>query len=280
MRRGIVGIASALLLMSAWAVADKVDPADVIAKNLDSIGKPEARTAPLLRTGQGVATLDVTAGGSGHMDGTMTVASMDGKFNFLMYFNAQNYVGDQFKFDGQKSFIADNTTTQRRNLGFFMYRHDIILKQGLWGGVWNTGWPLFDLKSKNATLHPEKSKKIDGKDMLVFSYEPKKMETEMRIHLYFEPDTYRHVRTVYEYFGPAGNIPALVVTEEFKDFKEEHGLTLPHTWWVRYEPSQTVQGDAGVLGTNSMLWKLSINKVSVSNPAEQKTAAPAPKPGN
>ena len=279
MRKGIVGFAGALLLLSSWAAAEKVDPAEVIAKNLDSIGKADVRTAPLLRSGQGTATLDVTSGGSGHMDGTMTVASMDGKFNFLMYFNAHDYVGDQFKFDGQKAFVADNTTTTRRNLGFFMYRHDVILKQGLWGSVWNTGWPLANLKDKNAVMRQEKNKKIDGKEMLVFSYEPKKMETEMRIHLYFEPDTGRHVRTVYEYYGPSANVPALTVTEEFRDFKEEHGLTLPHTWWVRYEPSQTVQGDAGVLGTNSLLWKLNINQVSVTNPAAKPAASPA-KPGN
>jgi hypothetical protein len=272
--------ASALLLISSFAAAEKVDPADVVAKNLDSIGKAEARTAPTLRSGQGIATMDVTAGGSGHMDGTVTVASMGGKFNFLMYFNASDYVGDQFKFDGQKAFVADNTTTQRRNLAFFMYRHDIILKQGLWGGVWNTGWPLFDLKAKNAALRPEKNKKIDGKEMLVFSYEPKHMETEMRIHLYFEPDTYRHVLTVYEYYGPIGNVPALSVTEEFSDFKDEHGLMLPHTWVVRYEPSETAAGDLGIAGTNSLLWKLKINQVGVGNaPAEKPASAPT-KPGN
>jgi hypothetical protein len=261
-------------------MAQKADPADVVAKSLDSFGKPDVRTAPTLRSGQGTATLDVTAGGSGHMDGTVTVASLGGKFNFLMYFNASNYVGDNFKFDGQKTFIAPNTTTQRLNLAFFMHRHDIILKQGLWGGVWNTGWPLFDLKAKNAVLRPEKSKRIDGKDMLVFSYEPKHMETELRIHLYFEPDTYRHVRTLYEYFGPIANVPALTVTEEFSDFKDEHGLMLPHTWFIRYEPTETAAGDLGTLGTNSLLWKLKINQVGVGNPPAAKPGTAAPKPGN
>jgi hypothetical protein len=276
-----IGAGSVVLLLTMCAAGvDKVTSEDVIAKSLDSIGKAEARTAPTLRTAQGIATLDLTSGGSGHMDGTMTVASMGGKFNFLMYFNASDYVGDQFKFDGQKPFIADNTTTERRNLGYFVYRHDLILKQGLWGGVWNTGWPLFDLKSKNAVLRPEKSKKIDGKDMLVFSYEPKRMETEMRIHLYFEPDTYRHVRTVYEYYGPVGNVPAITVTEEFSDFKEEHGLTLPHGWVIRLEPNASAMGDTTGFGGYAMLWKLKLNQVGVGNPPTEKPASAPAKPGN
>src|SRR3954467_228355 len=105
MKRGLrhnVGVIGLLIcgLVGVAGAADKVKPEEVVAKHLDAIGSIEARTAKTLRSGNGTASMDVLSGGAGHMDGTTTVASMDKKFNFVMFFNAPQYVGEQFKFDG------------------------------------------------------------------------------------------------------------------------------------------------------------------------------------
>ena len=63
------------------------------------------------------------------------------------------------------------------------------------------------------------------------------------IRLYFEPETFRHIGSTYEYESQvtamAGNMPGSEkiierVEENFSDFKQEGGLTLPHHWQLRY----------------------------------------------
>jgi len=259
-------------LAVAAGAAEKVSSEDLVTKHLSAIGSVEARTAKTLRSGSGTVSLDLMSGASGHMDGTATVASMDKKFNFVMYFDAPEYVGEQFKFDGQNTFVANNTTDRKFNLANFMWAHSVILKQGLWGGVWNTGWPLLDLKTNNAELKPEGTQKVNGKEQLKFIYRGKHIESELRIHLYFDPDTFRHTMTRYEFYGPVGNIPAIQVTEEFGDFHEEKGVTLPHAWTIRYEPEPTAQ-----VGGYTMLWKVQLPKVAVQTDAEAAAAGAAKK---
>lgn len=264
--RSLIAVASFLSLVVCVSTAsDNPSPADLVAKHLDSIGKVEDRTANTLRSANGTATADFLSGGTGNLVGTSTVASMGKQFNFLLYFNSPNYMGDNFKFDGSKATVANSDQTQfkRRNLSFFMYRHDTILKEGLWGGVWNAGWPLYDLKARNAQLKPEGAKNVDGKKLLQYRYVPKKAEQELSVHLMFDPDTFRHVRTVYEIFGPTGNVPAITVTESFADFREEKGLMLPHNWTIRLEPDQAQANAVYGEQISTMVWKLDFNKVNV-----------------
>jgi hypothetical protein len=63
------------------------------------------------------------------------------------------------------------------------------------------------------------------------------------IHLYFEPTTFRHVKTEYSYdVDPSldhnqkvhGTFTKYRVEEEFSDFKVVDGLTLPSSWKLRY----------------------------------------------
>lgn len=260
-----LGVALAVVSLVCLASAGD-EPVDLVTKHLDSIGKPEARLANTLRTGKGTATLDIVSGGAGHLQGTSMVASMGKQFNFLMYFNAGSYNGEQFKFDGQKALVADNSIDRRENLAYFMYQHDVILKEGLWGGVWNSGWPLNDLKGKNAELKFERTKKVDGKELLEYLYRPKHSERELLIHLFFDPATYRHVRTEYDWRTP-GDLVGLSVSEGFSDFRDEKGLMLPHTWAISYEPGQ--------VATSTMNWKVELSDVRVTTASAAVGTAPS-----
>ncbi len=264
--RSLIAVVSFLsLVVCVSKASDNPSPTDLVARHLDSIGKVEDRTANTLRSGNGTATAEFISGGTGNLVGSSTVASMGKRFNFLMYFNAPNYIGDNFKFDGSKATVAnsDQNRYKRQNLSFFMYRHDAILKEGLWGGVWNAGWPLYDLKAHNAQLKTEGTKTVDGKKLLQYRYVPHHAEQELAVHLLFDPDTFRHVRTIYEIFGPAGNVPAITVTEAFADFHDEKGLMLPHSWTIRLEPDQAQANAVYGEQISAVLWKLDFNKVNV-----------------
>jgi len=117
------------------------------------------------------------------------------------------------------------------------------LRDGLLGGVLNNGWAMFTTSTHNPKLHYDGLKKFNGKQAHQVTYNPKKGDNDMTIRLYFEPETFRHIGSTYEYESQvtamAGNMPGSEkilehVEENFSDFKPEGGLTLPHHWQLRY----------------------------------------------
>ena len=70
------------------------------------------------------------------------------------------------------------------------------MKEGLLGGIFSTGWPLLNLKDKPATLAYREAT-IDGRRLHEIDYHPKQGFGDMKIKLYFDMETYRHVRTEY-----------------------------------------------------------------------------------
>jgi hypothetical protein len=102
-------------------------------------------------------------------------------------------------------------------------------------------------------------KKLDGADFQAVSYQPKK-NSDMEITLYFDPETFHHVRTVYtvsvhvglgQSSGPGevgGNLAAggdvstarqqetrYRIEERFSSFEAADGLTLPTHYDLRFQ---------------------------------------------
>jgi hypothetical protein len=135
-------------------------------------------------------------------------------------------------------------STSRSNLGTFLYLQEDILREGLFGGTLSTAWPLLDTAQKGAKLKLDGTRKIQGRELYDVIYVPKKRggNGDMSIHLYFEPQTYRHVMTVYAVtiHNSAGSAQEgtdeikQTLEEDFDDFRETDGLTLPFHWTVRY----------------------------------------------
>ena len=89
---------------------------------------------------------------------------------------------------------------------------------------------------------------------------------DMGITLFFDADTYRHVRTEYIYrkgqvTSPNPNRPetntasaapsTYTLTEEFSDFAKVESLTLPLTYTIEYESS----------GGKAVIWSLNFKQV-------------------
>jgi hypothetical protein len=73
----------------------------------------------------------------------------------------------------------------------------------LLGGVLNTTWPLLNLEGRKAKLEWEGFKNIDGHQLVALHYKPKK-GSDLSIILYFDPETFHHVMTVYSASISAG----------------------------------------------------------------------------
>jgi hypothetical protein len=172
---------------------------ELVAQHLDSIASPAVRAAVKTRVAQGPVHYTIMVGGAGSLDGKAQIASDGQKLIFMMKLPNNEYHGEQFVFDGDKDKVAFSTARQSRSsLGNFVFVQDAVIREGLLGGVLTTGWPLLNLNQRKAKLSFDGLKKVDGQELYDLRYRPHK-NSDLEIHLYFDPQTYRHVETTYSY---------------------------------------------------------------------------------
>jgi len=281
-----------LVSLHAFAAEPVVNPDQIVANHLNSIGPEAVRTGGQGRVAEGAAQFRILTGGSATVDGKSVLVSTGRKFQFMMKFPNTDYHGERIVFDGDRVQIAGATAQQARSIfGEFIRTQDAIIREGLLGGVLSTSWPLLNLADRKAKLSYEGLKTIDGKKLIDVRYKPKK-SSDLDIHLYFEPDTYRHVKSVYTMSiragiaqaGNAGNpIPAINqqdassapitrdtaetvsarqnetryrIEETFGDFKTTDGVTLPTQYVLKY--TQELQDGR----TNFWEWDMSEKQIS------------------
>jgi len=217
---------------------------DLVAKHLDAIGSKDARAAAKTRAVQGTATYRILVGGGGTLEGKTGIVSDGRKVRFMMKFT-NDYRGETFVSNGEKAQIFFSNTNQSLSpVAGFVSAYDVIVRDGLIGGVLSTNWALTNLSERNAKLAFEGLKKEDGKQLYRVRYEPSK-RVDLQIFLYFEQDTFRHVKTVYD-LQIGNNVGRTIVEsanlqpersrleERFSDFKTVDGLTLPTHWNLQF----------------------------------------------
>lgn len=241
-------VAAALLLLvgivplsSATVVdKDKLTAEQIIAKHLESIGTAEARAAVKSRviTGRAVSTMRI--GGSGQAEGGAVLASQGSSSLFGISFSLPEYPHEKMGFDGKTLKVADITPGNRSVLGQFFMDHEMPFREGLLAGTLSTAWPLLDMSSRKAKVKYDGSKKIDGRKMYILKFETKN-DSGLKTKLYFDAETFHHVRTEYEQriIQQMASAPGVTqqqgdsitkLVEEFSDFKTEDGVTLPHSY--------------------------------------------------
>lgn len=219
---------------------DKLKPEDVVAKHLESIGTPEVRAKQKSHIILGVATGTFRLGGSGTSQGGAVLASQGEKSLVSITYNSTDYPFERVGYDGKAVRIGEIRPGVRSTLGLFFTQYDMPIKEGLLGGTLSTAWPLHNLVSMNAKLKYSGIKKAGDQRAHVLSYSSKN-DSSLKVSLYFEETTFRHIRTEYERRQTQGmpsqpgvtqqqgdSITKLV--EDFSDFKPEGGLMLPHTY--------------------------------------------------
>jgi hypothetical protein len=231
-------------MLSISAAKDEFQASDFVKQHLNSIGTEQARAAVKNRLAQGPVTFQILNGGAQHWEGAQTFVSEGDKFASLLKFPPTVYRTEWFVRDGKKTSVAQVRPGSYTTFGRFVMAHDEILSEGLWGGTLSTGWALAHLDERLAKLHDQGLKKVDGRELHRVDYVPKK-SSDLEIQLYFEPDTFRHVMTVYLMTVSAhlGRNSAQSgqeqethyrLEERFADFKSVDNLTLPARWTIQF----------------------------------------------
>src|SRR5688500_4209973 len=240
-------------------------PEELIAKHLDSIGTAEARAAARNRIITGVSELTLRQGGSGNLVGSALMASEGDKNLLMMAFNRPDYPAEKIGYNGHKLSVQAIRPGVRTPLGEFFRTHEEMFKEGLVGGTLSQSWPLLNVAARSPKLEYGGTRKFDGRPAHELKYTPKK-GSSLKVKLYFDAENFRHIRTEYERVIAAtmgarpidsgGRLDTRYkVIEEFSDFKEENGLTLPHTYKFELHISS---GSAPML----LDWVLSLHKFS------------------
>lgn len=233
-------ILSLVQITAMLCAAQKLKPEDLVAKHLDSIGTAEARAGISSRVAQGSAAVTIRIGGHGQSAGGAVMASQ-GRMSLIgIIFAPQDYSNEKAAFDGSKLTLGELTPGNRTRLGVFFKEHDIMFREGLIGGTLSAAWPLLDLPVRNPKLKYIGLKKINGRSLHAVEYDPRG-GGNLDIRLYFDSETFQHVRTEYEQSFVAQTVTRpedaarqkethLKFIEEFSNFKVERGLNLPHTY--------------------------------------------------
>ncbi len=188
----------------------------------------------------GTAVATFRLGGKGQAEGRAVLASQDNMSLIGISFDVPEYPRENMGFDGRSLTVADLTPGVRSTLGKFFMMHEMPFREGLIAGTLSSAWPLLDLNSRKVTLKYEGLKKIGGQQLHVLRFETKN-DSNLKTKIYFEADTFRHVRTEYEKRQVQEMVtePGVTqkqgdsitkLTEEFADFKTEGGLTFPHSY--------------------------------------------------
>ena len=221
----------------------KLTPEEVIASHLDSIGTAEARAAFKSLVAQGVVTVNVRIGGQGQGKGGAIMASQGPMSLLGLIFGPQEYSNEKMAFNGQKLTLGELRPGERTRFGGFLLTHDVIFREGLFGGTLSTAWPFLDLNERKPKLRSLGTRNVNDRKAYVLGYEPHD-GSNLDIKLYFDAQTFQHLRTEYqqEYQAPTVSQPKLAaiqrgtrlkLMEEFSDFRKENNLMLPHTYKIQ-----------------------------------------------
>lgn len=242
----IIRAASALLSISILFVgasfAQKLNADEVIKKHLESIGSAENRAALKDATIAGTVRYNVLrAGGSGG-DGRVVFASDSLKILAAMSFNIPTYPLERIVFDGKKLKVEYAISNARSYLGDFVYRYPETVNRALFGGTLTGAWTFYDPTFRKSRIEYDGVKKINDREVYALSVLPKG-GSDVEVQVFFDKQTFQHVRTVYKRIISASQGSSVdtssqkrgqrqTMTEEFGDFKNEQGLTLPHSYRV------------------------------------------------
>ena len=221
----------------------KVTAEEVIASHLESIGTAEARSALKSIVAQGTVTVNIRIGGSGQGKGGAVMASQGSMSLIGFIFGPQEYSNEKMAFNGQKLTLGELRPGVRTRFGGFLLTHDVLFHEGLLGGTLSTAWPFLDMNERKAKVRYLGTKNLKDRKAYVLGYEPRS-GGNLEIKLYFDAQTFQHVRTEYqqEFVAPAVSRPEdaakqkgtrLKLTEEFSDFRQESKLVLPHTYKIQ-----------------------------------------------
>lgn len=254
---------------SLWIVAQNLKPEEIIAKHLNAVGSKGDRDAlksiMALGASEFESNVPVVKGG-----GKSVIVSNPGNLFFIISLNSREYPFEKIGYFDGKTSLPFTTAGSRSLLGAFLSDHQLMLSEGLFTGAMSMRWPLWDIQKSKPKLAGGGTKKVNDRKAYVIDYNPSGGGSpEFTIKLYFDAETFNHIRTEYRYevqptdatFGQQNRRASgvAILAENFSDFKTVEGITLPHTF--RAELSNN-----GTSGMYKNIWGVKVAEYRLNQP--------------
>jgi len=288
---GTIWLGACILVLSGLFVlaraAQKMKPAELVAKHLASIGTPEARAAVHNRIVTGAANVllmpapeirntvfgsmnkenrsDMAPKAAHQHDGKAVLVSEGESVRFGLLFSTPDYAGEDLACDGK------NLRTHVS--GRFSVPVEFI-RAGLLGGTLTTAWVLLDHAGRRPRLDYKGLKKLGGQEFHELQHSFRKdygnrNSVDIRARMYFDPQTFRHVKTESRIVAISAITKGTkhvthMLTEEFADFAGFNGLILPRTYKLRYS-----REDNGRINTTE--WNVAIEEIRHNQQLDPRT---------
>ena len=276
------------LTLSAFAQKEKLTTEDVISRHLASVGTLDAIKAAKSRVLVGRGSLSSQLGYTGKLSGPAQMAWADDKVLLAIIFNSNDYPSEKLAYDGkdisygravgnltagEPENVAD--TRSRRNLtllGEFIKSQGAVVKSGLFGGVLSAAWPLAVADGKKYKAEYAGTESMNGRDLHKLKFRPSNAG-DLRVSLFFDSQSFRHVATTYEYtiqphlissnstVNATAKASHFTMTELFTDFKKVNDLTLP----LGYTITVTNQYPNA---SEQLIWNMTFSQVFFNEPLE------------
>jgi hypothetical protein len=254
----------------------KISVDELIARHIASIGPANVIAGIKSRVLVGEGKLESRLGSAFIINGTGQIASQGAMVLYAVIFNSPLYPYEKAAFDGNDQSLG-LPNGKRTILADFLRSQNSILKDGLFTGALSTAWPLLDIKSKKSVkLEYAGTSKIDDRQCYKLKYSSGRSGA-LKTTLYFDAETYRHIRTTYEYTIDPGigtsstdvrsssRIERYSLREDFSDFKMAGKLILPFTYTINITNELQIVSQPG---TNSREWTFTVVQVYYDEPLE------------
>jgi hypothetical protein len=259
--KNAIAVIFLLTLFGAAGKAGELTVEDIISRHLDSIGTKDNLARVVNRMALGTSLFESKLPNR-KTGGKVVIVSEGGNLFFVASFNTENYPFEKIGFFSGKVVIPFVVLGVRSPLGVFINDHNKSLSEGLFTGSMSTMWNLLNPERKGKFGLAGK-KKVNKRNAYVLDYYEPGSSASFTIKLFFDAETFQHVRTEYRdvitpkeaTFGVLGQESGVttVLTEDFGDFKDTDGLTLPHLYKISY----MTESNAGVYEYN---WKFMISQ--------------------
>ena len=263
-----------LLVIAQMVNGQKMNADEVITRHLASIAPAEKLSLIKSFIAVGEVRVDYITQKNQSAAGRIVIASEGNKMFIGMRLDATDYPQEKIIFDGNKAAVAMVRAGTRSVLGNFIQSNSSILSQGALSGALTTSWALLAADGQRAKISSAGSKKIDGKEVYALTFSPKG-GGDLDITMFFDQQTFRHVRTEYRRTSSAGigrtidesarqSETRLKITEDFSDFKDFQGMTLPNKYRIHYTIT-------GANGTTEIAWICNLTEFAINQPLDAGT---------
>ena len=246
MRRAALSLSLARLAAAATARAEEKLTADaIVARHLEALAGADPKAAQVLRVVEGPCRFEIMRGGMGTLDGKARVASEGRRYGVELRFPSSEYPGESLAYDGKTVQVGFIQPRRRSPMSEFLNTYDFLLREGLVSGALSSAWSLLDVAGRAPKLKYAGLKKVGNEKLHEIDYKAARGQGDVDVRLYFDPATFRHVRSQYRIRLLPSMSEAIdqsasqqdtrfEMEETFSDFQAAGGLTLPRKWVITF----------------------------------------------